>query len=304
MMPIEPSPLNLSFQPKPLSATDLTPLSFAIEPIKQDSSLPNSEAENQSSPSPKFLSLQSLKNQFDQILTIGSFSEEGSQKLKNTYLILIFLLLACLGIGLSIQAQTSWIKDFSLDVASEIVGILLVIFSVDRVIDAERKKRKKKKELVALHQIKNALVRQTHILLDITQYPLGTSPESSPFFLEITPIKFLSEMINQLSTGSTDSKVLNRLSQNTTEIIRFRDFLNSILEKYSYFLSPERIHLIEKAVNAPLILSLEQDHDSVLNDNPQSNLDVNAETLHLLLTDYSTRLSELVKICNSEPIKP
>jgi hypothetical protein len=63
--------------------------------------------------------------------------------LRTPYLLLLILLISCFFIYFSIPSQSSWIKAFSQEMASEILGIFLVVFSVDRVIELEKKKKEK-----------------------------------------------------------------------------------------------------------------------------------------------------------------
>jgi hypothetical protein len=58
--------------------------------------------------------------------------------LKTPYILLLILLVSCFSIYFSISDQSSWIKSFSLELASEIIGILVAIFSIDRVIEIEQ----------------------------------------------------------------------------------------------------------------------------------------------------------------------
>ncbi|MEB3357041.1 MAG: hypothetical protein VKK04_09960, partial [Synechococcales bacterium] len=89
-----------------------------------------------------------------------------SGSLKTTYLILSTLLVVCFVLRFTVHGA-SWIKGFSLDVAAEIVGILLVVFSVDRVIDAEREQERRKLQAVAFHQMRKPLLRHLSGLLNL-----------------------------------------------------------------------------------------------------------------------------------------
>ncbi|MEM8778906.1 MAG: DUF1097 domain-containing protein, partial [Cyanobacteria bacterium P01_G01_bin.49] len=145
----------------------------------------------------EYLSLtERISTQIPSFLKPKQFLKNIDGKLKYTYLFLLTLLMGCLGIGLTLQTRTSWLRDFALDIASEIIGILLVIFSVDRVIDAERKKRTKKKEFVAIQQIRNAFSKHIRALFKITNHHPENSEESNLLLFESTSNDSLNQMIS------------------------------------------------------------------------------------------------------------
>ena len=240
------------------------------------------------------------------LLTIWSFLKSSYQQMKYTYIILGSLLLGCLGIGLTIHSRTSWLKDFSLDVASEIVGILLVVFSVDRVIEAERKKRKKKKEFVAVNQLKNAFVRHLYVLFEVTKKSSKTSPTALQSLFQNMQKPSLEEVITTIYKRPLKAESLDDILKFSSEIYRFRDLLNGILEKYSYILSAERIHTIEKTINAPLVLVLEQAQNTTLVESDQKQVlssNLTQKDLQTIFEDYLSRLSQLIDICNQDLIE-
>ncbi|HEY9725979.1 MAG TPA: DUF1097 domain-containing protein, partial [Chroococcales cyanobacterium] len=63
--------------------------------------------------------------------------------LKAPYILLLILLVSCFSIYFVIANPSSWIKSFSLELASEIIGILIAIFAIDRVIEIEQEKERK-----------------------------------------------------------------------------------------------------------------------------------------------------------------
>lgn len=84
--------------------------------------------------------------------------------LKIPYLLFLILLISCFSIYFSISSPSSWIKAFSIEMASEIIGIFLVVFSIDRVIENEQAKERKKLELVAFLQLRRPLLRHFYLL--------------------------------------------------------------------------------------------------------------------------------------------
>lgn len=165
--------------------------------------------------------------------------------LRGTYLALLLLLLACFVIHF-VVSPSDWLSAFSLDVAAEIIGILLVIFSVDRVIDAEQERQRRKLEKVALRQLHKPLRRHLALLIRLGGDP--PEAESSPITLEtlfdeayLVRVEALDlrQPVPDAEQGATWSKYILR------ECAQFREALNQTVEKYSLFVAPELVNKIE-----------------------------------------------------------
>ena len=200
-------------------------------------------------------------SQFNRIFFFSLFFQTGiDSKLRTTYLILLGLLIGCLLISFSIHSNPNWLKDFSLDLASEIIGILLVVFSVDRVIDAERDQKRKKKEKVALQQLKTSIIRHLTLLKFANNsaiFPeklIEIKSESSEHGLAEENMNFSFFNLDSPMVFS-QSDPISEFDFLASECCEFRKSANRILEKYSFFLQPELINSLEKSINSPFILS-------------------------------------------------
>ncbi|MGF1538030.1 MAG: hypothetical protein ACFB4J_16320 [Elainellaceae cyanobacterium] len=194
--------------------------------------------------------------------TAPDAASNADASLRGTYLTLLLLLALCFAVHFIVRSE-SWVSGFSLDVAAEIIGILLVIFSVDRVIDAEQERQRRKLEQVALRQMYQPLCR--HIALLIR---LGGNNNDNPFVVDDPALANASLTLEQvfdegyldrvkaldLRTAVPDeedgviwSKYILR------ECAQFRETLNKTVEKYSLFVLPELVDAIEFVVNSPFL---------------------------------------------------
>ncbi|MBE9129847.1 MULTISPECIES: hypothetical protein [unclassified Coleofasciculus] len=160
-------------------------------------------------------------------------------------------------VSFSIHSQTNWIKGFSLDVAAEIIGILLVIFSIDLVIDAEREKERQKLEKVALQQLRRPLLRHFGLLINLFKTTVkvkenndykGIADLFDDFYFEQLAILDFSQPAPVIK-----SVEMSWLDYLLWECQQFRESLNRTVEKYSSFLQPDVINLIEEIINSPFI---------------------------------------------------
>lgn len=99
--------------------------------------------------------------------------------LKIPYLLLLILLIGCFLIYFSIHSASSWIKSFSLGMASEIIGIFLVVFSIDRVIEAEQIEERKKLERVAFLQLRRPLIRHFYLFFNMFKAAIIEQPDKA-----------------------------------------------------------------------------------------------------------------------------
>lgn len=180
---------------------------------------------------------------------------------KNLY-IAFFLLITCFVVSFSIHSQTNWLKGFSLDVAAEIIGILLVIFSIDLVMDAEREKERQKLEKVALQQLHRPLLRHFHLLINL--FKATVKVKESKDYKDIADLfdDFYFEQLSILDFSQPapviKSVEMSWLDYLLWECQQFRESLNRTVEKYSSFLQPDVIDLIEEIINSPFIWWLVQ----------------------------------------------
>jgi len=209
--------------------------------------------------------------------------------LKRTYWILGTLLLSCFIISLSVHSSPLWLKNFSLDVAAEITGILLALFSIDRVMEAEKQKKQQKLEQVALKNLRRLLLRHFQFVLNLFHIAPDGEDEVNrainALFIKANR-RPVSSLQNNEIKNSLDRIDLNRLDYLSWECQEFRTALSQTVEKYSLVLQPDMILSIEKIINSPLIwlmLRLKR-----LLQNPNESLNLNQLVLGKVVSEDSS----------------
>lgn len=143
------------------------------------------------------------------------------------------------------------IQNFSMNLATEVIGIGLTIFLIDRVIEKQRKAELNRYKQVALQRLRAPLARHAEFLFQMFKATVESEPENdlvevsdlfnNNFFANVARLDFLkSAPISSALVGSPhwatylvmESKSLN-------------DSLSHILDKYSVYVDVELIELIE-----------------------------------------------------------
>lgn len=176
---------------------------------------------------------------------------------KTPYVLLPILLGGCFLLYFISSAQYPWLKSFALDIASEITGIIIVVFSIDRVIAIEQENQRIKLETVAFLQLRRPLRRHFYLFFYMFKAAIAQKPDKdyktitdlfdNTFFEELAFLDF-SKPAPVFSTLQADwfNYVLRECSQ-------FKDSLNRTMEKYCLFLQPEIIELMEEMINSPFL---------------------------------------------------
>jgi hypothetical protein len=177
--------------------------------------------------------------------------------LKTPYLLLICLLGACFLSHYVIPAEFAWLKGFFLDMASEIVGILLVVFSIDRVIAIEQAKEKRQRETIACSQLRRPLLRHFYLLFNLFKASVSDKPEKEyqqisdlfdeTYYQEVAYLDFAQSAPVLTLREARWSDYL------TQECQQFQESLHRTTEKYALFLPPDILDLVEEMINDPLI---------------------------------------------------
>ncbi|MFP4007446.1 MAG: hypothetical protein ACLFV6_05470 [Spirulinaceae cyanobacterium] len=177
--------------------------------------------------------------------------------LKSTYIILFTLLTICLTIGFFFNSSTQWLQELPLDLAAEIIGILLVVFSIDSVLDAEQEKERQRREVVAFQQLRRPLNRHFLLLFSLFKAAAARKPEKE--YQDMTDF-FDDFYYEQIAFLDFSKKVaIAKLGKMTWssyiswECWQLHETLNRTVEKYALVLQPDTIDLIEELNNSPFI---------------------------------------------------
>jgi hypothetical protein len=177
--------------------------------------------------------------------------------LRTPYLLLFILLGSCFIVYFLTPGQFSWLQSFSLDLASEIFGILLVVFSIDRAIAIDREKERQKLESVAFLQLRRPLRR--HLYLFFNMFKAATSEKPDRDYQKVSNL-FDDVFFDQIAylDFSKPAPIFNSVDASWSDYLyrecaQFKESLNRTMEKYCLFLQPELIDLMEEMINSPFL---------------------------------------------------
>lgn len=175
--------------------------------------------------------------------------------LRNSYILLTLLALILLVLYYFNPGNTNWLQDFTLNLTTEIIGILLVVILIDRAIHIDKEREKRKVQEIAFRQLRIPLLHHFTLLFNIFKSSVQEKPdknyvEASDLFdaLYFNQIAFFDFSKPAPVTPPTDW--FNHLSQ---ESAKFKNDLNRTVEKYSLYLEPDVIDSLEEIINSSFI---------------------------------------------------
>ncbi len=166
------------------------------------------------------------------------------------FLIIIFILLYYVN-----PYSTNWLQAFSLNLMTNIISILLVVLLIDRVISINQENERIMRQKIAFQQLRLPLLHHFTLLFNIFKASVQVKPDKNyknvsdlfddMYFDQITFLDF-----SRPAPVTPPTDWFNYLAQNCLE---FKENLNRTVEKYSFFLEPDVIDLIEEIVNSHFI---------------------------------------------------
>ena len=175
-----------------------------------------------------------------------------------SYAILFVLLAVAVGGYLCGMAQQiEWLKDFSLNVGTEIFGILLTVFLIDAVIRRKEERERNRVRQIAFQQLRIPLLHQLHMLHGMYKGCIPCQPEIVPvgirelfsddYFVQIAFLDFSKPA--PLSTAVP----LQWFDYLKMEVEKFKAALGRTIEKYAVFLDSDSIEILEKLIDSSFI---------------------------------------------------
>ena len=145
-----------------------------------------------------------------------------------------------------------FVKDISKNLATEVIGIGLTVFLIDRVIKRQQEAELRKYRQVALLRLRNPLARHAEFLFKMFKATIETKPKielvevsdlfDNGFFTNVALLDFRKPA--PISIAS-----IGRINWATYLVIESKsldDSLNQSLDKYSVYLKVELIEMIER----------------------------------------------------------
>ena len=170
-----------------------------------------------------------------------------------SYAILGILLFICVLVFLCNTPSTEWVSSFSGNLISELLGILLTVFLIDKVIEKNQENERKKYKEVAFRQLRGAIYKHLMLLANIFKASALTLPEKRKFenVREFFDDKFIEQIayldFSALAPVTPDRQWIDYLSE---EFLNFKNSLGKTVEKYSMYLDSESLDLMEEVINS------------------------------------------------------
>ena len=226
--------------------------------------------------------------------------------LRISYLVLIILLaLTIAGFLYGTAFYHTWIKDVSLNVGTEILGILLTVFLIDAVIRRNQEKERDRIRTLAFQQLRIPLIHQLTVLQGIYKASIANLPENLPTEVNdlFGPGYFVQIAFFDFSKTAPLASAAPWFDYLKSESEKLRLALNRTIEKYAVFLNAAEIELMEMIVNSDFLSLVEQAPSVRTIDQKEGykrtyNL-FGGQGMDGLVREYTGWFAELIAIYNS-----
>jgi len=227
-----------------------------------------------------------------------------------SYLILSIFLIIVIVFSFTDIIKSQHLRDISLNLIAEIIGIFLVIFFVDNIISINKANEEKRIVRSALQQLHSPLKKQLEVLFNVFKTSIEIKPDKH--------YKFVSDLFDNFYFNSIKnfnfSKIASHISifilnypswigHLTHEILSFKEIANKILFKYSRHLEPEYIDMIEDIIDSDFIKFIYE--VDLVESNPEMNnifpKDFNFfanDEIQYYLKNYTELLTKLINKYN------
>jgi|GEM_PF-1576907 len=196
-----------------------------------------------------------------------------------------------------------WLKDFSLNLAAELVGILVVLFTVNQTVEANQEKEKKKFREIAFRQLRFVLRKQIYLLFDMFKASVEVKPDKDyqnirdlfdeTYFQEV---KFL-DLLKVAPVVTPQGEEMDWLDYLYSECSSLQSALGQVVDRYSFYLDSQVVDVIEELSASVFIRFI----GSIWDAKKMNALGDRGDLLFAckdLLQDYTMTLLELVEIYN------
>ncbi len=167
------------------------------------------------------------------------------------------LLVIFIGLSLAFYAiwlEVGWVKDWTAQIGGGLVTSLVVILLIDRILESQRQRERKKVRDVAVAQLRRPLMRQLQLLGNWYKAAVSGKPEALPSTVTGFFGEDFYEQIRWLDFAKTGPTIAETswLQYSANELKRFQDDLERVIDKYATFLEPSTIELLERLRDSPV----------------------------------------------------
>ena len=209
-------------------------------------------------------------------------------------------------------ALEGW-RGFALNLASEVVGILITVLFIDAVLQRREEREQRRYRSVALQQLRLPLKQHLLLLFAIYKASVEQKPEreisrvedlfSDDYRTQLTRFDFASEGPMVLIGVGGNQKVpwFDYLYK---EVGKFKDDLNRIVDKYAFYLDPDTLNSAEQLINSSFVNIISYGPTIVTNarnTGHQGGMRIFAgDGMSTVIREHTDTFTKLVQICNKE----
>lgn len=175
--------------------------------------------------------------------------------LRVSYSLLVFFLVVSVIAYLLIPPDSEGWRSFTLNLLTEIVGILLTILLIDAVIRRRETREQKRYRSVTLQQMRIPLIQHLHLLFNMYKASVEEKPTKDVANVaDLFTDDYLKE-IQYLDLGSPGPvhPPMQWFEYMNLEINRMHDALGRVVDKYAMYLDPDTLDVAEQLINSPLV---------------------------------------------------
>lgn len=236
----------------------------------------------------------------------------GSLRMRNllpiSYAILFAFLAAAIGGYLcGAKQEIGWLRDLSLNVGTEVFGIVLTVFLIDAVIRRNEVRERRRVRRVAFQQLRIPLIHHLTVLQQMYKAAIFNPPERQPvevrelftdsYFVQVAFLDFS-------KPAPVDSVVpLQWFDWLRMEATNFKAALGRTIEKYATFLEGGSVELLEGLINShflSLLIQVPAVRDTDIRENTRRSYNVlSGEGMVEFVREYVDKFSSLVELYNA-----
>ncbi len=176
------------------------------------------------------------------------------------YLVLVFALVVCVIVYQFIPIVLEGPRGFALNLATEIIGILLTVGLIDAVLRRREERERQRYRSLALRQFWRPLNRQFDLLFNLYKATVERKPEreisevsnlfDEDYFEQVARLDAAADGPAVRSIGGTAVPWSEWIDE---EAKRFKDALERVIDKYAMYLDVDTIDVAERLVDSSFI---------------------------------------------------
>jgi len=184
----------------------------------------------------------------------------GSFSLRKSYLLLIALAIIFSGLSLWSIYKNEWFSAYLSNIASGIIGSLIIIFLIDQIIARNRENERLRVVRIALKRLRLPILWHMTLLCKIYKASAQTKPTPLPTTFEDT---FKDNYYREIAFLDFTKKApvvpeIDWFNYLYLEMKSFKEKIEQVVDAYASFLDVTLIDMLEKIANSSFLLIIPQ----------------------------------------------